>query len=331
MCVVSVIVPVYKVENVLHYCIDSILNQTYKNFELILVDDGSPDDSGKICDKYAKKDNRIKVIHKENGGVSSARNCGIDAAKGKYICFVDSDDYVNKNYLEILIRTKSEHPEFDNIWCYFQTVTDYDSMVGNLIVDDNKNIYSVKDIMTLHEKWLDAGPVCKLYDRKTILENGLTFDSNLSLGEDLIFNFQYLDCTNGKILVIPKKLYSYVQVSDCSLSQKYYPNMFEIYKTINSAMHRFIVKWNCSEEQVKKYFNACFYKYEVVLKNTFSEKNKATKKDKIRYNNSIMKSKEFVQSLNNLDCYINPAYKFAYRTKNCKLVLLLDKMLNKLN
>lgn len=331
MCVVSVIVPVYKVENVLHYCIDSILNQTYKNFELILVDDGSPDDSGKICDKYAKKDNRIKVIHKENGGVSSARNCGIDAAKGKYICFVDSDDYVNKNYLEILIRTKSEHPEFDNIWCYFQTVTDYDSTVGNLIVDDNKNIYSVKDIMTLHEKWLDAGPVCKLYDRKTILENGLTFDSNLSLGEDLIFNFQYLDCTNGKILVIPKKLYSYVQVSDCSLSQKYYPNMFEIYKTINSAMHRFIVKWNCSEEQVKKYFNACFYKYEVVLKNTFSEKNKATKKDKIRYNNSIMKSKEFVQSLNNLDCYINPAYKFAYRTKNCKLVLLLDKMLNKLN
>ena len=230
--------------------------------------------------------------------MSSARNCGIDAAKGKYICFVDSDDYVNKNYLEILIRTKSEHPEFDNIWCYFQTVTDYDSTGGNLIVDDNKNIYSVKDIMTLHEKWLDAGPVCKLYDRKIILKNGLTFDSNLSLGEDLIFNFQYLDCTNGKIFVMPKKLYSYVQVSDCSLSQKYYPNMFEIYKTINSTMHRFIVKWNCSEEQVKKYFNACFYKYEVVLKNTFSEKNKATKKDKIRYNNSIMKSKEFVQSLN---------------------------------
>lgn len=104
--------------------------------------------------------------------------------------------------------------------------------------------------------------------------------------------------------------------------------MFEIYKTINSTMHRFIVKWNCSEEQVKKYFNACFYKYEVVLKNTFSEKNKATKKDKIRYNNSIMKSKEFVQSLNNLDCYINPAYKFAYETKNYWFVLLLDKVLD---
>lgn len=325
MCVVSVIVPVYKVENVLHYCIDSILNQTYKDFELILVDDGSPDNSGKICDEYAKKDNRIKVIHKENGGVSSARNHGIDIAKGKYICFVDSDDYVNKNYLEILIRTKSEHPEFDNIWCYFQTVTDYDRTGENLILDDNKN-YSVKDIMTLHEKWLDAGPVCKLYDRKTILENGLTFDSNLSLGEDLIFNFQYLDCTNGKIFVIPKQLYSYVQLSDCSLSQKYYPNMFKIYKTINNTMQRYVVKWNCSEEQVKKYFNACFYKYEVVLKNTFSEKNKVTKKEKIRYNNSIMRSKEFVQSLNNSDCYINPAYKFAYKSGKYKLVMLVDNL-----
>ena len=137
MPLVSIVVPVYKIENVLHYCIDSILNQIYEDFELILVDDGSPDNSGKICDEYAKKENRIKVIHKENGGVSSARNCGIDAAKGKYICFVDSDDYVNKNYLEILIKTKSEHPEFDNIWCYFQTVTDYDCSGGTLIVFDN--------------------------------------------------------------------------------------------------------------------------------------------------------------------------------------------------
>ena len=330
MCVVSVIVPVYKVEDVLHYCIDSILNQTYKDFEIILVDDGSPDNSGKICDEYAKKDNRIKVIHKENGGVSSARNCGIDVAKGKYICFVDSDDYVDKNYLEILIRIKSEHLEFHNIWCYFQTVTDYDNTGENLIVDDNKNIYSVRDIMTLHEKWLDAGPVCKLYDKEIIKENNLEFDANLSLGEDLIFNFQYLDCTNGKIFVIPKKLYSYVQVNDCSLSQKYYPDMFEIYKTINYTMYHYITKWNCSEEQVKKYFNACFYKYEVVLRNTFNKENKVTKKEKVRYNNSVMKSAEFVQSLKNSDCYINPAFKIAYKTKDYRIVLLLDKVLEKI-
>ena len=97
MTLVSIIVPVYKVENVLHYCIDSILNQTYNNFELILIDDGSPDSSGKICNEYAKRDLRIKVFHKENEGVSVARNTGIELAKGKYICFVDSDDYIQRD------------------------------------------------------------------------------------------------------------------------------------------------------------------------------------------------------------------------------------------
>jgi glycosyltransferase involved in cell wall biosynthesis len=86
---VSVIVPIYKVEKYMHRCVDSIINQTYKKIEIILVDDGSPDSCGKICDEYAEKDNRIKVIHKENGGLSDARNAGIDIAKGNYLTFID--------------------------------------------------------------------------------------------------------------------------------------------------------------------------------------------------------------------------------------------------
>ena len=97
---ISVIVPVYNVEHFLDYCITSIINQTYKNFELILVDDGSTDSSGAICDEWYKKDSRINVIHKQNGGLSSARNTGLDKAKGDYICFIDSDDFVEVNYLE---------------------------------------------------------------------------------------------------------------------------------------------------------------------------------------------------------------------------------------
>ena len=99
---ISVIVPLYNVESYLDKCIDSIVNQTYKNLEIILVDDGSTDESPKICEKWAEKDKRIRVIHKNNGGVSSARNTGLDAATGEYISFVDSDDYVVRNYIDFL-------------------------------------------------------------------------------------------------------------------------------------------------------------------------------------------------------------------------------------
>ncbi len=98
----SIIVPIYNVEPYLHQCINSILAQTYSNFELILVDDGSPDSCGKICDKFAKKDARIKVIHKPNGGVTSARKTGVDHAKGEYICWVDGDDHIGSNLLQTL-------------------------------------------------------------------------------------------------------------------------------------------------------------------------------------------------------------------------------------
>ena len=103
MPIISVIVPVYNVEKYLNRCIDSILAQTFSDFELLLIDDGSKDKSGEICDQYAEKDDRIKVLHKENGGASAARNTGIDHAVGEYIMFADSDDYIGRNMLESLL------------------------------------------------------------------------------------------------------------------------------------------------------------------------------------------------------------------------------------
>lgn len=101
---VSIIIPIYKVELYLKRCLDSVLNQTYTNLEIILVDDGSPDGCPQICDEYAAKDKRIAVIHKENGGLSDARNAGLDICKGKYISFIDSDDWVDEKYIEILLN-----------------------------------------------------------------------------------------------------------------------------------------------------------------------------------------------------------------------------------
>ena len=326
MPLVSVIVPVYKVEYVVKNCIESILNQIFTDFELILVDDGSPDNSGKICDEYAKKDDRVIVIHKENGGVSSARNVGIDRAKGKYICFVDSDDYVSKDYLKTLIEIKEKYNDVDNIWCYFKTVDKYSDEMDCKEVSPETNLkkYTVKDIMTLHEKWLDAGPVCKLYISDIIKENNLKFDDSLSLGEDLIFNFVYLDYTNKNIIVINKELYFYLQNNENSLSKKYYQDMFEIYKKINSVMYQYLNKWNCDKSQFGKYYNSCFFKYEVVLKNTFSNQNNVSNKEKIKINNKILKSKEFTVAINNMSYKPSILYKLAYLSKNYRIVKIIE-------
>ena len=102
---ISVIVPIYKVEKYLDRCVESLINQTYKNLEIILVDDGSPDNSPAMCDNYAKKDSRIKVVHKKNGGLSDASNVGMSVATGEFISFIDSDDYVSDDFFEVLYNT----------------------------------------------------------------------------------------------------------------------------------------------------------------------------------------------------------------------------------
>lgn len=118
---ISVIVPVYNVKEYLNECIESIVNQTYKELELILVDDGSTDGSSEVCDEWGKRDSRIRIIHKKNGGLSDARNKGIDNATGKYIAFVDGDDYVHSNYLEILLNNLLEN-DADISMCNFLRV-----------------------------------------------------------------------------------------------------------------------------------------------------------------------------------------------------------------
>ena len=118
---ITVIVPVYKVEDYLSRCIDSILAQSYRDFELLLIDDGSPDCCGKICDDYANRDTRIRVFHKENGGLSDARNYGLDRKKGEYVTFIDSDDYIGPDYLKILMDMLTEHNADVSLVSYIQS------------------------------------------------------------------------------------------------------------------------------------------------------------------------------------------------------------------
>ena len=135
MDTISVIVPVYNIEGYLGKCIDSIIAQTYKDLEIILVDDGSSDHCGAICDKYAKKDNRIKVIHKPNGGLSDARNHGIEAATGSYLGFVDGDDYIEPQMYEKLHNALVENDAEMSI-CSFRYVGGYEERNGRLSIAD---------------------------------------------------------------------------------------------------------------------------------------------------------------------------------------------------
>lgn len=132
---ISVIVPVYNVEQYLSRCLDSIINQTYRNFEVILVDDGSPDKCPEICDYYALQDNRIKVIHKENGGLADARNEGIRASSGEFITFIDSDDFVSFRYLEVLLDGITRH-NADIIIAKFQRFESKNNIKNFVIIDD---------------------------------------------------------------------------------------------------------------------------------------------------------------------------------------------------
>lgn len=215
---ISIIVPVYNTEKYLPKCIESILSQTYTNYELILVDDGSSDRCPGICDEYADKDTRIKVIHKENGSVSSARNSGLSIAKGMFVMFMDSDDYYAQDHaLQKLVQQQSEQDA--DLVCFSYSKEDANGHFSEVKI--NKGYYedsSFESAMLLAFPGLNCTPnkteyltvsvVNKVYKRKIINDNQLTFDETLRKAEDLIFNFSYLMvCKN--IVNIDECLYVY--------------------------------------------------------------------------------------------------------------------------
>ena len=162
--VVSVIIPVYKVETYIDSCMNGVLNQSYKNLEIILVDDGSPDNCPAICDRYAQNDSRVRVIHKKNGGLSDARNAGLDVATGKYVVFIDSDDAVSCDYVEYLYGMLKEHPEALISACGVMQIQQ-----GQVVSEDTHREYftfspeyAFENL--LYAKGLDVCSYAKMYD-----------------------------------------------------------------------------------------------------------------------------------------------------------------------
>jgi glycosyltransferase involved in cell wall biosynthesis len=253
---ISIIVPVYMNESFIQSCIESILCQTFINFELIIIDDGSLDNSGKICDEYAVKDTRIKVIHRENGGVSSSRNLGIVNSRGKYIYFVDSDDYLERNALETLFNCIERNNTDVIIFGYNYIIDGVKSNRYNLIEGYYSKFEFINNFKDFGNEVYYNSPINKLYLRSIIQYNNILFEDNLQIGEDLLFNLKYFsNCESFYVLNV--NLYNYFVSNPNSLMHRYYEDFNVIQKKLMDQVKLFFEDNKMSHEN-KKYLNEYF-------------------------------------------------------------------------
>lgn len=206
---ISIIIPVYNVEETIDFCIKSIINQTYKNLEILLIDDGSTDASGKICDEYSKKDKRIKVIHKQNEGVSATRNLGIKVSTGKFIAFIDSDDFLEKSYFETLYKV-IDTTNSDIAVCAYKVLSNKNNIIYDMSYETGLKhneivIYENVDITKelLKQKIIKNFIWNKLYKKKNICE----FEEGVHY-EDIMFSLNVLEKAK-KVAYINKSCYNY--------------------------------------------------------------------------------------------------------------------------
>lgn len=234
MDLVSIIIPVYNVERYLKECFDSLLLQSYTNFEAIIIDDGSTDGSGTICDEYAKKDERFKVVHKKNGGAGSARNIGLNLAKGKYIGFIDSDDYVNVNYLKIMVENSKS---YDIIQCNELMV------FTNRIVPMHAISSGAYDNISFLEKYI-INWNCSLLHNKLFKKECIKdiFFEEGHIVDDEYFTYQCV-LKSKNVLQIDECLYNYrmrksgVMHSVDSMKRIYLDRIDYLFKRFNKVKH----------------------------------------------------------------------------------------------
>lgn len=246
---VTVILPIYNVEKYLEKCIETVINQTYKNLEIVLVDDGSTDASSDICDKWATIDSRIKVIHKKNAGLGMARNTGLDNATGEYVLFIDSDDFISINAIESLLEGIKDA---DIIYCGHALYYDEMNIVKKPIRYNGLTFSGDDVINKILPEMIGALPKDKddiylpvsvwhgMYSMRPIKENKIKFPSERELiSEDIVFHVDLLPNIE-KITFIESCLYYYRKNNDHSLTTAYNPNRFEkeviLYNELNRRL-----------------------------------------------------------------------------------------------
>jgi len=245
---ISFIVPAYNVERHLVPCLDSLVGQTYRDIEIVVIDDGSPDGCGRIGDEYAARDGRVRIIHQENRGVSAARNAGMDAATGEWLCFVDGDDWVETELCEELVGHLT--PELDVcFFSYYEVLPDKKKIVPGIsappLIDCDEEIIKRLQLATLNlrsfylGRLIDAPAVwARLWRRRFLAETGQRFVDGLALGEDILFNLSSLEHVRSG-LYVNRPLYDY-RVDGNSVLHRYNPGIARVYATFSDHAKRLV-------------------------------------------------------------------------------------------
>ena len=323
----SVIMPVYNVEKYLDKSIESLLKQTYKNFELLIINDGSKDKSQEIIEKYSSENSCIKSFIKENGGLSDARNYGLDRAQGEYIIFIDSDDYVEENYLEC-VNSKIEKNKIDLLinGYFVDYVDENEQLIEQKIVKPNEKMFNrgesrvnINDFSILGYAWN------KVYRSEIIRKNKLYFKEGISYVEDIMFNSEYIKKCDS-VYFYNECFNHYIQRTRETLGKKYYENIFELNEMSDKALTEILKFLNYNECEItniisEKKFNNTSWVIEIIVSQ--KEKDKYWKIEKIK------KQLELYNKQNNK--YINTKnlksiiISFLYNIESAKLIYIMKR------
>ena len=284
---VSVIIPIYNTEKYLCRCIDSVLNQTFDDYEILLIDDGSTDDSASICYEYTQRHNKIKAIYANHLGVASARNLGLKLAKGKYIMFCDSDDYAEPNWIQTLYETIEKNPD-SSVLCAYSLLNIQKKSENKVTLPDVKTTthIDISEYYYIYINNLSAFLWNKIYRHDVIKQNHLVFRTNLLEGEDLLP--YYFDV----------------------LKEFYFPRLSII-----------------SDKDKQAFYDNSFYRFYTSMEMVFDERNKASRREKIKYCNYILRSEVFIDATKHAgkeQC--SNKLKFILKFKNFRLLSFVSSM-----
>lgn len=338
---ISIIIPVYNAENYINKCLDSILAQTYKKFEIICIDDGSTDNSANIINRYSEQNANLKFIQQNNTGASAARNLGLRQASGEYIMFIDADDYIEQNMLEEMIK-EAQISKFDYVVCGL--CADYMNNDDELIKSTKyqlkpRRLYGnriiANNILDLFENEKINGPCCKLIKKNVIYKYNINMPENIYLQEDLYFNVKVLSVIKS-MSVISEPYYHYICRNVESVTKKYYEKKLEMLSFVNKE----VIEYVSDRIDDTRKLQVIYYLYVKNLYSSFIDlfhiDCKKSKKEKIDYIASTIKTKEFYTNIKlaNKNGIKYKVLLYIMKTKNkyiiyyiCKILFFLKKYL----